>query len=125
METYSPERTHAELLSGIHEEIQLGQSAGNSARPFAPFGALLIKLSKEADKTADKNLRIADEMLEIAKITKQMQDRALFVSIVGAIFAALSFFIVLPVDAKHVEKNPKNDKQADNLHQTDKDKQIK
>jgi len=78
------------------------------ARTMARFAALLIRLSKDSDVTADKNLRISEINLDIAKTNLKLQKWVIFFTILALI---LAFIAVLPI-FNHLNRS------GDTTHQT-------
>ena len=56
MASYDPKQSFAELLTAIQTEAD--ECGGNTALPLVPFAALLVKLSKQAEKQTASIIRL-------------------------------------------------------------------
>lgn len=59
----NPDRPTEEILQDINQSAINAFNNKNTALVIAPFAALLVKLSREADRTSDKNIRLQNGVI--------------------------------------------------------------
>lgn len=84
-----PNRPLDQILSDIESAANHAANIQNPGLAFAPFSALLIKLSREANETADKNILAQERLILLTNKLLWVTAFVLAVSIALLVAAAV------------------------------------